>query len=135
MSEMSKIHIWIGHTNKDEDSYDEYFELDYSTEGDFDDPDYKPCQFCIDIGKKWYNEDFLGNIPLFDEDVEITKLLGQTVLAKDEVANVISKCNNLGIEEANAVFYYTDSELNIQEPYQENYNDLKYIGMFNSSLK
>ena len=41
MSNMSKIHIWIGTTKKKEEDYLKYFELDYSTEGDFDDNDYK----------------------------------------------------------------------------------------------
>ncbi len=27
-----------------------YFELDYSTEGDIDDPDYNVCGFCRDLG-------------------------------------------------------------------------------------
>jgi hypothetical protein len=27
------------------------FELDYSTEGDFDDSEYKICQFCNDTNK------------------------------------------------------------------------------------
>lgn len=42
---MSIIHIWIGTTHKTEEEYLKYFELDYSTEGDFDDPDYKLCLF------------------------------------------------------------------------------------------
>ena len=33
---------------------------------DFDDPDYKLCPFCKDINQRWYDEDLIGIIPLFE---------------------------------------------------------------------
>lgn len=134
MERMSKIHIWIGNTKKSEEEYYKYFELDYSTEGDFDDPNYKVCQFCQDIGEKWYDEDFIGIIPLFEEPVEIRTLLDSISLKPESYQPVIDKCTELGITTANAVFYLTDAEIQIPKPYKKSYNDLVYIGLFDSSM-
>jgi hypothetical protein len=135
MNQMSKIHIWIGTTFKEEDDYLQYFELDYSTEGDFEDPEYKLCQFCTDIGVEWYDEDFIGIIPLLERNVPITEILKEIPLEQNEIEKVLFVCTEIGLSIANAIFYYTDSELIIQKPYKDNYNDLKYIGVFDSSLQ
>ena len=132
---MSKIHIWIGITKKEEENYLQYFELDYSTEGDFECPEYKPCQFCKDIGEKWYDEDFIGIIPVLEENVPIIELLEEIPIEENEIEKVLSICKEMGLSMANAIFYYTDAELIIQKPYKDNYNDLKYVGVFNSSLQ
>jgi hypothetical protein len=134
MEQMSVIHLWIGKTEKEEDEYLKYYELDYSTEGDFDDPDYIVCQFCQDIGEKWYDEDFIGIIPLFDEELSIKDILKQVPIANEDIGNVVSKAEE-GIFSGNAVFYLTDSEVEIPKPYKVSYNDLSYIGKFRSSLK
>lgn len=135
MEQMSVIHLWIGKTEKEEDEYLKYFELDYSTEGDFDDPDYIVYQFCQDIGEKWYDEDFIGIIPLFDEELSIKDILKQVPIANEDIGNVVSKAEELGVFSGNAVFYLTDSEVEIPKPYKVSYNDLSYIGKFRSSLK
>lgn len=134
---MSKIHIWIGTTTKTEEEYLKYFELDYSTEGDFDDPDYKECQFCKDISEKWYDEDMIGIMPISKDCQPIAVLLKEIepLLQKSEIAAINDKCKSLGLNHGNAIFYYTDSDLVINNPYKENYNDLKYIGIYNSSLE
>lgn len=132
---MSKIHVWIGITHKSEENYLQYFELDYSTEGDFEAPEYRVCQFCKDIGKKWYDEDFIGIIPILKKDVSVIEILQEIPIEQDEIRKVLSICKEMGLSSANAIFYYTDSELIIQKPYKDNYNDLKYIGVFNSSLE
>nr|WP_306309658.1 immunity 22 family protein [Xenorhabdus yunnanensis] len=46
----NRVHLWIGSNFSSEDEYMEYFQLDYSVEGDFENPNYKICQFCKDIG-------------------------------------------------------------------------------------
>ncbi|KAB0866820.1 hypothetical protein FZH98_10915 [Cronobacter sakazakii] len=48
----NKVHLWIGNNFSSEDDYMRYFELDYSTDGDTDDPDYNVCGFCRDLGIK-----------------------------------------------------------------------------------
>lgn len=134
MSNMASIHIWIGTTKKNQEEYDCYFDLDYSTEGDFDDPEYRVCQFCIDINQKWYDEDMLGNIPLFCDNQPVENLISLVPIYKEEVENILSICSSLGVKSGNAIFYYTDSELVIDEPCRDNYNGLSYIGRFKSSL-
>jgi Immunity protein 22 len=135
MKQMSEIHLWIGKTKKEEEEYLKYFELDYSTEGDFNDPNYIVCQFCKDIGEKWYDEDFMGIIPIFDEELVIKDILKQVPISNDEIDNVVSKAESLGVFLGNAVFYLTDADIDLPEPYKNNYNDLKYIGKFASSMK
>ncbi|WP_275389799.1 immunity 22 family protein, partial [Xenorhabdus bovienii] len=70
----NSVHLWIGNNFSSEDEYMKYFELDYSVEGNFDDPNYKLCQFCKDIGLQWYDEDFIGIIPRRDESVSIDEI-------------------------------------------------------------
>jgi hypothetical protein len=135
MNKMSKIHIWVGTTHKNEEEYMQYFELDYSTDGDFEDPEYKLCQFCKDIGIKWYDEDFTGIIPVLENNVPVIEILKEIPIKQNEIDKVLSVCKELGLLMVNVIFYYTDSELIIQKPYKDNYNDLKYIGLFDSSLQ
>jgi hypothetical protein len=133
MSEMSKVHIWIGTTEKDEEAFAEYFEQDYSTEGDFDDPEYKVCGFCEDIGEKWYDEDFLG-VGMFDSAVEVKELLYETVIKVPEAYDAAcAKCAELGITGGNMVFYYTDANLVVADS-NKKYNGLQYLGLFDSEL-
>jgi hypothetical protein len=134
LERMKKVHIWIGKTSLNEEEYGKYFELDYSTEGDFDSPDYKICQFCKDIGEIWYDEDFIGIIPLFEQEVSIREILQEVTIAEKDIEKVISKCDKLGLKAANAVFYLTDAEIKVAKPYKDSYNGLKYIGLFDSDL-
>lgn len=127
---MSKVHLWIGVTQKTEEEYLEYFKLDYSTGGDFDDPNYQVCGFCIDIGEKWYDEDFIGIIPLYEEEVSIKEIIEEAAIDPKESENVILECERLGLKKANAILWYSDAEIEITQPHKDSYNDLKYIGMF-----
>jgi hypothetical protein len=135
MERIKIIHLWIGTTEKNEEDYLKYFELDYSTEGDFDDPEYKLCEFCKDINKQWYNEDFIGIIPLHKNKILVGELIKETPIDRNEISKIIEECNRLNIVKGNAIFYLTDAEIEINKPYKENYNGLKYIGKYSSSLK
>jgi hypothetical protein len=130
---MKKVHIWIGKNSLSEEEYEKYFELDYS-EGDFEDPDYQICQFCQDIGEVLYDEDFIGIIPIFDQVVSIREILQEVPIAENDIEKAISKCNELEMKTANAVFYLTDSQVEVPKPYKNSYNGLKYIGIFESCL-
>ena len=131
---MKKVHIWIGKNSLNEEDYEKYFELDCSTEGDFEDPDYRICQFCKDIGEVWYDEDFIGIIPIFDQAVSIREILQEVPIAETDIEKVTSKCDELEMKTANAVFYLTDSQVEVPRPYKDSYNGLKYIGVFGSCL-
>lgn len=131
MTEQSqKVHLWIGTNTTSEEKYLKYFELDYSTEGDLDDPNYTPCQFCKDVNIKWYDEDFIGIIPRHEKEVDIDTILEDAAVDLGEFEKIKKICFKLGIKKANAIFWYADSELNINQPYKDSYNGLKYIGVF-----
>ncbi|ELY4677571.1 immunity 22 family protein [Cronobacter turicensis] len=126
----NKVHLWIGSNFLSEEDYMAYFELDYSTEGDIDDPNYKVCGFCRDLGIKWYDEDFIGIIPREENEVSLDILLEEAAVDEDEIKNVRAKCKSLGIKKANAMVWYADAELNIKPDPSISYNGLKYIGLF-----
>lgn len=131
---MKKIHIWIGITKMTNSKYKKYFELDYSTEGDFDDPEYKVCGFCKDLKIKWYDEDMIGIIPILKKEGDIDTVIKLAPINKKSIDEIKKLCAIQGIIKSNAILYYTDAELKVNKPYKDNYNDLKYIGCFNSSL-
>ncbi|MDE1484010.1 immunity 22 family protein [Xenorhabdus bovienii] len=126
----NSIHLWIGSNFSSEDEYMKYFELDYSMEGDFDDPNYNLCQFCEDIGLRCYDEDFIGIIPRHNENVSINEILADAAVDQSEFKSIKDICSKLGMKEANAIFWYQDSELDINPSYEIEYNGLKYIGLF-----
>ncbi|MEQ1976040.1 immunity 22 family protein [Xenorhabdus sp. SGI240] len=130
MTTENRVHLWIGNNFSSEDEYIKYFELDYSVEGNFDDPNYKLCQFCKDVGLQWYDEDFIGIIPRRDESVSIDEILVDAAVDQDEFQSIKDICDRLGIKEANAIFWYQDSEPHVNPPYKKQYNGLKYIGLF-----
>jgi hypothetical protein len=127
------VYVWIGTTDKNEEEYYKYFEL--NCEYELDDPNYQVCGFCKDIGEKWYDEDFAFFPPPLEEEVSITELLEDSIVFDKE--NVVKKCNELGIKKANAMFGYATPDdftekgcLHVTAPYKENYNGLRYIGKF-----
>lgn len=127
----NKVHVWIGNNFSLEEEYIKYFELDYSVEGDFDNPNYKLCGFCKDIGIQWYDIDVIGIIPRHNEEVILDELLLDAAIDDNEFISVKKKCANLGIKKANAIFWYQDAELVLKKPIKSQYNGLKYIGLFN----
>jgi len=121
---IKKIHIWIGKTSKSEEDYESYF-----------DQEEEVSQFATDIGlDSEYDEDFIGIIPLLTEEKPVSFVLKEeTPIHPSEINFVENKCRELGIESANAVFYLTDSSVVINESNLK-YNDLYYIGIFDSSF-
>lgn len=134
MSDEAKaIHIWVGSNFSKEEEYMSYFELDYSIEGDFDDPSYKLCGFCKDIGIVWYDEDFIGIIPRREQEVSLDDILAEAAIDDDELPVAKARCDALGIKKANAIFWYQDADLVLKKPIKDSYNGLKYIGVFKES--
>jgi len=124
----SKAHVWLG-VNFDED-YESYFELDYDTE-DMDDPSYKVCGFCRDIGVKWYDEDWI-EVCQEPDLVDLDTLLSDLSVSDDGIENIKARCVEKGIDKVNALFSYIDSSLKIDE--NKLYNKLVYMGMYNTNL-
>ncbi|MHA8113676.1 immunity 22 family protein [Kosakonia cowanii] len=109
--EADKVHLWIGSNYDSEEQYHSYFALDYSTDGDFDDPAYQVCPFCRYLGIKWYDEDFIGIIPREAEDVALDEILQEAAIDKDEISKVKAICSASGIEKTNAILWYSSGDL------------------------
>lgn len=75
-----KVHLWMGTNIEPESEYQKYFELDYNSE--LDEPSYKVCGFCKDIGQRRYDEDFIGIIPRKDKEVELDVLLQESAMTR-----------------------------------------------------
>lgn len=121
---MKKIHIWIGTTKKNEEEYEKYF-----------DQEIQLSKFSQDIGLDTdYDEDFIGIIPLLSKEEPVGEILKEeTPIHPSEIPLAVEKCIAFEINNANAVFYLTDSTIKINN-IGGKYNDLTYIGIFNSSL-
>lgn len=85
-----KIHAWVGANFSSEDDYLKYFELDYSVESD--DPAYKVCGFCRDIGVRWYDEDFIGIIPRKAEEVSLDEILVESAVDSSAIEVLKAEC-------------------------------------------
>lgn len=130
---MDKIHIWIGLFLKSEHEYWNYF--DQSKAYAFDEngrerneTERQYSQFSKDIGEPtMYDPDFIGiyyNGTSNDLDLAI-----EATPDSGLYESIKEHCLEMGIESANAMFYYTDSELTLTRP-ERKYNELTYIGCF-----
>lgn len=127
----NRVHLWIGSNFSSEEEYMHYFELDYSEEDGIDSPNYRVCGFCKDLGIVWYDEDFIGVIPRFDNNVTLDEVLVDAAVDESEISFIKAKCQELGINSANAIFWYQDPELIIKKSVNQTYNNLHYIGEYN----
>lgn len=127
----NRAHLWIGSNFSSEEEYMHYFELDYSEEDGIDSPNYRVCGFCKDLGIVWYDEDFIGVIPRFDNNVTLDEVLVDAAVDESEISFIKAKCEELGIKSANAIFWYQDPELVIKKSDNQTYNNLHYIGEYN----
>ncbi|MCT6517990.1 immunity 22 family protein [Proteus vulgaris] len=127
----NRVHLWIGSNFSSEEEYMHYFELDYSAEDGIDSPNYRVCGFCKDLGIMWYDEDFIGVIPRFDNNVTLDEILVDAAVDESEIPLIKAKCEELGIKSANAIFWYQDPELVINQCDNQTYNNLHYMGEYN----
>lgn len=129
-AEPAEQHLWIGTNLAPLEKYAAYFRLD-CTASSTEDPDYKVCGFCEDIGIRWYDEDFIGYPEPLKKAVDIKTLLeklwGPQLPCEREI---MDRCHELGIEKANALFWFDASLASINKPYKDKYNGLEYIGKF-----
>ncbi|MQG94610.1 hypothetical protein F6X59_18120 [Pseudomonas sp. MN1F] len=130
LSRFNRVHLWLGVNFSEEEEYLKYFEIDYSGDYEVDDPQYPVCQFCTDVGERWYDEDFIGIIPRKPTLVDIDAMLGDSAIDRSEWNRVKAICLSLGIVKMNAMFWYSDGSLVIPTPLKEHYNGLRYVGLF-----
>ena len=131
--DMSKVHVWVGINNGSDETFENYFELDYDDpDMDIDDPLYKVCQFCLDINEKWYDEDCIG---VYKEDsmVNVKVLLEELSVSQETMVEIQDICINKGLENVNAMFYYMDPDIEVTDK-NKLYNELHYIGKFDTNL-
>ncbi|MGE8036674.1 immunity 22 family protein [Lysinibacillus sp. NPDC093692] len=130
---MSKVHVWVGINNADDETFEKYFELDYDDpDMDIDDPLYKVCQFCLDINEKWYDEDCIG---VYKEDcmLDVRIALEELSVSEETLLEIQDICIKKGLEKVNAMFYYMDSKIDVIDK-NKLYNELTYIGEFDTNL-
>ena len=126
----SDQYLWIGSNFMPVEKYEEYFELDYTTE-ELDSPEYKICGFCKDIGTNWYDEDFIGYPEPLKKEIDVGELIDKLISQGiDCRQKIIDQCHKMGITKANVLVWYKASETVLKKPYKKNYNGLKYIGIF-----
>lgn len=124
------VHLWIGSNYDSMETYLKYFELDYSTEGDFDDPSYKVCAFCQYLGTNWYDEDFIGIMPREEKDIPLDEILEQAAVDQSEINKIKQTCSSLGVNKANSILWYSNSDLDNLPSLGRDFKGLKYIGCF-----
>ncbi|BDR55767.1 immunity 22 family protein [Xylocopilactobacillus apis] len=127
------IQIWIGNNFAAEDKYLKYFEQ--NEDANPLDPNYvEECQFLANIGDIWFDPNFMVIPKRFAESQDIQTIIDIIKVDEAEKAKIHQVCEILEITEANAVFWYVNAdlevELEVEKPYRENYNGLKYIGNF-----
>ena len=133
MQRMSKIHIWIGFTTKTQEEFDKYF--DQKNAFMFDDKGNEKgpseiilSQFSKDVGKSHaFDEDFL-NI-YYNPNSDDLQLALEELSDTDLLELLKDICSSKGITKANAMFFYTDAELQVND-LDKKYNDLIYLGVF-----
>ncbi|WP_370079799.1 immunity 22 family protein [Lysinibacillus sp. RC46] len=130
---MSKVHIWVGINHDESNVFEKYFELDYSDPDiDIDDSEYNVCQFCKDIGERWYDEDLIG-VFRTEELRNIKEFLGELSVSSEIGIEIQDTSKEKGFESINSMFYYMDPELVISDE-TKLYNKLTYIGVFDTDL-
>lgn len=123
---MSKIHVWIGNSKKSSEDFYDYFKINHEDK----DLGIGASQFDKDIGINWYDDDLIGIF--HDEDCEDLEIvIDEIPTSPDSLKKIHDKCIVLGIETANSMFYYEDSDLVIND-ISKKYNDIDYIGCFDN---
>jgi len=133
MEIMSKLHVWIGISNVDNNTFNEYFKIDYSDpDRDIDDPKYKICGFCKDINEKVYDEDWIG-VYWQDELTDVDEFIEELSVDDETMVEIRNICIQKGLIKVNTMFFYFDSEIEITDV-NKLYNGLHYIGLFDTDF-
>ncbi|MFI8147066.1 immunity 22 family protein [Acinetobacter sp. ABJ_C5_2] len=116
MSFKTKIHLWLGLTEINEQEYWCYF----------DDSKELP-KFCKEVGLDWLDQDFMGYY--FDKELDDLKFIIEETPDPDHHEKIIKDCLKKGINKANAMFYYWGGDP-IKVSRDKKYNTLTYIGEY-----
>ena len=137
MQRMSKVHVWAGFTEKTQKEFEQYFDqrnafLFDSQGNEKDDSEIISSQFGRDLGKSHsFDEDFLTIY--YNPESEDLDLVLEGLADVNSPELLVEACGVKGITKANAMFFYTDAELQLPNP-DKKYNDLTYIGVFDWNI-
>jgi hypothetical protein len=113
---MDKIFLWLGFTPKSEKEYWDYFAQSDGT----------PL-FCLDTGLEWLDEDFMGYY--YNRESDDLRTAIENTPESGLYDAMYDLCISKGITKANAMFYYTGSDIDTLDETIK-YNDLTFIGVF-----
>jgi hypothetical protein len=120
-----KFSLWIGKTDKSRDEWWSYFKG-----SDESDPSSPILQSLDTLGIDF---DFWGShLTAGMKPTPIPEVLKELPHSKDSEPLILEKCKSIGLEEANALFYYLGAIFKGDESIL--YNDLHFIGVFDSYL-
>lgn len=125
---MDTIHVWLGTISSSVEEFNQYFAIN----PDDMDAGISASQFDKDVYIKWYDDDLIGVYYQQDND-NLDNAIEEIPTASADIEQLIrDKCAELGIAKANAMFYYTDADLEVSDVAKK-YNGLTYIGAFDNS--
>lgn len=124
------IQLWIGNSFSTEEEYKRYF-LQHDDSEDIFAPS---CEFCRDIDECAYVDENLVLATRLLEPQSLDNIVNLIKVNQSEKNKILLKCADLGLQKANAFFWYINDNLDypieINPPYLDSYNELKYIGCF-----
>lgn len=115
------VHVWIGSVPSKEDLWD-YLEQDAVPEGTY-------SKFMNDIGEAArYDDDILvfGGC-MCEQSHPVAELFDDTIVDAVDHPALLRRCEQLGVNLANAFICYQDPDLN---PPERDYLGLRYMGQF-----
>ncbi len=123
---MDIIHVWVGQSLKKQDDFYQYFALNAADR----EAGTGASQLDNDLGIDWYDDDLIGIY--FNENGSLSEAIEELPLASAEAEQAIrDRCRELHIEQANALFYYSDAGLEVADSVKK-YNGLTYLGAFDN---
>lgn len=123
---MDTIHVWIGEVSVTTEEFSSYFVIDPADR----DAGVGASQFDKEVGTGWYDDDLVG-VYYRSNSNDLAAALDEIPATPEALAQIQAKCSELGITKANAMFYYTDSDLVIADAAKK-YNSLTYLGAFDN---
>lgn len=110
---MSKIHVWLGETLCTPDEFSQYFEINLADR---------------DVGIHWYDNGLIGGYR-FGQAISPEVAADELLTSQDTIAAVLCRCSELGITQANALFYHQDADPHVSDTFRL-CNGLPYLSVF-----
>ena len=122
----NKIHVWVGMSSKSKQEFSRYFDVNPVDK----ELGVGASQFDKDVIIKWYDDDLIG--VYYGESDDLEAAIDEIPTSPASLDEIRSRCSELGIDKANAMFYYEDSELQLADTSRK-YNEITYLGVFDNA--